>query len=125
VIFKYLLAWIPMVFIAIHNGTVREFVFAKKLPELRAHQLSYLTGILFFAVYTWLISLRWALQSAGQALIVGLLWLSLTVAFEFVFGHYAARHSWEKLLQDYNIFTGRLWVLVLLSLTFLPLIVLK
>jgi hypothetical protein len=123
VILKYALAWIPMVFIAILNGAFREIVFAKRLSELPAHQLSCLTGILLFGAYTWLISLKWPLQSTKQAMTVGFVWLILTVAFEFTFGHYVAHHSWAKLFQDYNILAGRLWVLVLLSVALLPTIV--
>lgn len=114
-----------MVFIAILNGTFRQFVFARMLSELRAHQLSCLTGVLLFCAYTWLISLKWPLQSARQAVTVGLNWLILTVAFEFIFGHYVAHQSWERLVQDYNILAGRLWVLVLLSVALLPLAVLR
>ena len=124
-ILRYVLAWIPMVFIAILNGAVREFVFSKMLSELRAHQLSCLTGILLFFGYTWLLSLKWPLESTGQAVTIGLVWLVLTIAFEFSFGHYVAHNSWEKLFQDYNIPAGRLWLLVLLGVTFLPLIVFK
>ena len=123
VILTYSLAWIPMVFLAILNGIFRESVLAKRLSESRAHQLSCLTGLLLFFGYTWLLSLRWPLESTSQALTVGFIWLVLTVAFEFSFGHYVAHHSWEKLLQDYNIHAGRLWVFVLLGVTFLPLIV--
>ena len=57
VILKYSLAWIPMVFIAILNGIFREAALSKRLSELRAHQLSYLTGLLLFFGYTWLLSL--------------------------------------------------------------------
>jgi hypothetical protein len=124
-ILKYSLAWLPMVFIAIVNGIFRESVFAKTLPELRAHQLSCLTGVLLFFAYTWLISFKWPLQSAKQAMAVGVVWLCLTVAFEFSFGHYLLQHSWEKLFQDYNILAGRLWTFVLLAVTFLPLLVFK
>jgi hypothetical protein len=125
VILKYSVAWIPMVFIAILNGIFRESVFAKAVPELRAHQLSCLTGVLLFFGYTWVISLIWPLQSAKQAMSVGFLWLILTIAFEFTFGHYVVQHSWERLFQDYNILAGRLWVFVLLAVAFLPLIVFK
>jgi hypothetical protein len=125
VILKYSFAWIPMVFIAILNGIFRESVLVKNLSELRAHQLSCLTGILLFFGYTWLVSLKWPLESTRQALIIGVVWLLLTVAFEFSFGHYVAHHSWARLLQDYNILAGRLWVLVLLAVTLLPLIVFK
>jgi hypothetical protein len=125
VILKHSIAWVPMVFIAILNGMFREAVFAKTLSELRAHQLSCLTGGILFFGYTWLISLKWPLESTKQALVVGVVWLVLTVVFEFVFGHYVAHHPWERLFQDYNILAGRLWVLVLLAVTFLPLIVFK
>ncbi len=125
VILKYSLLWIPMIFIAILNGALREFVLAKKFSELRPHQLSCLTGVLLFGAYTWLISLKWPLQSTKQAMAAGLVWLMLTVAFEFVFGRYVARHSWDRLFQDYNIIAGRLWVLVLLGVTLLPTIVFK
>ncbi len=122
---RYLIAWIPMVFIAILNGALRQLVLTKSFSELHAHQLSCLTGIILFGVYTWLISLRWPLQSAKQALAVGLIWLILTIAFEFTFGHYLAHQSWEKLFHDYNILAGRLWVFVLLAVVFLPVIVFK
>jgi hypothetical protein len=125
VILKYSLAWIPMVFIAILNGIFRESVLAKALSELRAHQLSCVTGILLFFGYTWLLSLKWPLESTGQAVLIGIIWLLLTVAFEFSFGHYVAHHSWARLVQDYNILAGRLWVVVLLGVAFLPLIVFK
>ena len=42
------------------------------------------------------------------------------MAFEFSFGHFVAGHSWSRLFQDYNLFAGRLWVLVLLWLTLAP-----
>ena len=119
-ILKYSLAWVPMVVIAILNGAFRELVFAKTLSELRAHQLSCLTGILLFGAYTRLIGLKWPLQSKNQTVAVGLVWRILTDAFEFTFGRYVAHHSRERLFQDYNILDGRLWVLVLLAVALLP-----
>ena len=38
------------------------------------------------------------------------LWLGMTLAFEFLFGHYIAGKSWSLLLADYNLAAGRLWV---------------
>jgi hypothetical protein len=48
------------------------------------------------------------------------MWLGLTVAFEFLFGHFARGLSWKELLHDYDILSGRLWVLVLLWITVAP-----
>ena len=49
--------------------------------------------------------------SARQALLIGLFWLALTLLFEFGFGRYRG-NSWEKLLADYNLLEGRLWLLI-------------
>jgi hypothetical protein len=37
---SYVLLWIPLVFIAIFNGVVRELGYATFLSELTAHQIS-------------------------------------------------------------------------------------
>jgi hypothetical protein len=122
-ILRYTLAWIPMVLIAIINGALRELTYGKALPDLRAHQISCGIGVLLFGVYTWCLSLKWPLESMAQAISVGLIWLCLTVAFEFLFGHYVGHHPWSRLLADYNLLAGRLWSLVVLSVATLPLAV--
>jgi hypothetical protein len=48
---KYLLAWFPMVLIATANGAMREVWYTKRLGELRAHQLSCVSGSLLLGVY--------------------------------------------------------------------------
>lgn len=117
---RYLLAWLPMIVIGILNGGLREMLFRKWLPELRAHQVSTVTGIVFFGLYIWFLTGRWPLASGAQAVAVGLLWLALTVAFEFLFGRYIGGHPWSRLLHDYDLRAGRLWPLVLLWLTIAP-----
>ena len=124
-ILKYTIAWIPMVFIAIANGTVRQFGYGRFVNELTAHQISCFTGIILFLIYTFAVSVRWPFENARQERIVGLIWLVLTIAFEFIFGHYAAGHTWDRLLQDYNILAGRLWALVLVALAFMPYLVFR
>jgi hypothetical protein len=51
---KYLLAWIPMVLIAIANGALRQAWYGKHLGELQAHQVSTVSGVLLFGAYIWL-----------------------------------------------------------------------
>jgi len=121
----YFFLWFPMVVIAILNGTFRVKFMSRYLDDLKAHQLSVLTGIMLFAIYIWIITGYWIIESASQAWMIGLMWLLLTVLFEFVFGHYVMKNSWEKLLADYNIFKGRLWVVVLIWTTIAPYIFFK
>ncbi len=118
--FKYVLAWIPMVFIAIANGIFRESVIAPYVSELSAHQLSTLSGIILMSLFIWLVLHFWRLQSAKQAIIVGLMWISMTILFEFVFGHYVVGHPFSRLFQDYNLFSGRVWALFLIWIAVLP-----
>ena len=65
----------------------------------------------------------WPLASNGQALAVGLIWLGLTVAFEFLFMHHVRGMPWSRLLHDYNVLEGRVWVFVLLWVFLAPLVV--
>lgn len=122
---KYFIAWIPLVFIAIANGLLREHIIANRITELHAHQVSTATCILFFSIYIWVILRTWKPESTEQTIHIGLLWLGLTVVFEFLFGHYIAGHSWSRLLHDYNIFAGRVWIMVLVWIALVPYIFYK
>jgi hypothetical protein len=120
---KCILLWIPMVFIGIANGVIRQAGYGRLMSELRAHQLSTLTGIILFLIYVSLVSLRWPFGSSRQAVTIGAIWIGSTAAFEFLFGRYIAGHSWSRLLQDYNILAGRLWLLVLVALAVAPYVI--
>ena len=116
----YILAWFPMMGIAIVNGILREKLMAPRMRELSAHQLSTLTLVILFGLYfLGLFRLR-PLPSAGAAMTLGLIWLGMTVAFEFGFGHYVAGHSWTRLLKDYDLRAGRVWILILLWVAAAP-----
>ena len=109
--FTYFLLWIPMLFIAIANGGLRELLVKKWMNDLAAHQLSTFTLLVFFSVYIFLIIRKFPPSSSAKALMIGLVWIALTLIFEFGFGRWRG-HSWATLLQDYNIFKGRLWLFV-------------
>jgi hypothetical protein len=117
---KYALAWFPMVAIAIANGALRESWYGQHLAELTAHQLSTLTAILLFGIYIWFVVRFWPPTSKAEAIAIGLLWLVMTIVFELLFGHFVAGHAWERLLQDYNLLAGRVWVLVLVWVAVAP-----
>lgn len=117
---RYLYAWFVLLAIAMVNGALRELTYGKYVSELSAHQLSCLTGILLFAVAIHRYMRRWPFASARQALGVGLFWMALTVAFEFLFFHYVGGHAWAALLANYDLSAGRLWPLILLWVAFAP-----
>jgi hypothetical protein len=117
---RYTLAWFILMVVAIINGAIREAISMNSLGDLPAHQVSTLTGIILLGVVIWALSRWWPLTSARQAWTVGLIWLAMTIAFEFLFGHFVMGHPWSKLLHDYNIFAGRVWLLVLIWTTIAP-----
>lgn len=117
---KYVIAWFPMVILAIANGLVREAWYGDILDERTAHQVSTLAALILFGVYIRFVVRRWPPASPARAVAIGLLWLALTVAFEFLFGHYVAGHPWGRLLRDYDLSAGRLWVLILAMVTAAP-----
>ena len=114
-----------MVFIAIANGITRDLGYRRYVTELTAHQISTLTGAVLFAIYTWALSLRWPLPSTAQAFAIGAVWVVLTITFEFLFGRFVAKSTWRKLVTDYNLLKGRVWVLILLWVFVLPYVVFR
>lgn len=122
---RYVATWVPMVFIAIANGAVREVWYAKRVSELRAHQISTASGVLLLGVYMWFIVRQWPPESGQVAVAMGMTWSALTVAFELLFGRYVARHSWGRLLRDYNLFAGRVWLLMLIWVATAPCVFLQ
>jgi len=120
IIVIYIMGWFGLVILAIVNGAVRKKFYGHYMSELIAHQLSTLTAIFLFGIYIWCTMGIWKIDSGKQALIIGSIWLIITIIFEFLFGHYVIGNSWSKLLHDYNLFKGRVWVLVLIWTTFAP-----
>ena len=117
---KYFIAWFPMFVIALANATIREVVYKRYVGELAAHQISTLTACILVAVYVWVLSNYLGIQSAGQAIGIGLMWLIMTVAFEFGFGHFIVGDPWSRLLHDYNVLHGRVWSLFVLWIAVAP-----
>jgi hypothetical protein len=115
----YLLAlavWLWLFVLAFSLGAVRELLVAPAIGEQAAHvvgTLAFVAGLLgLTAVFVRRIRPR---CSPTGLWLVGLLWLALTVAFEFLFFHFLAGKPWEVLLADYNVLRGRIWVLVPLA----------
>ena len=116
---KPFLFWLPMILIAFANATIREVLLIKHLSEIRAHQLSTITLIIFCSIYTWYVLPYLDVHNSKKAFLIGLIWVVLTVAFEFTLGRLTNK-SWEHLFQDYNLLSGRIWLLFIICLFLLP-----
>ena len=117
---KYLTAWFVMLLVAVANGAVRDFTYGRHMEELTAHQLSTATGVLLLGIVIRGFVRLYPPSSGREAISIGLLWMALTVAFEFLFFHYVGGHSWSALLGNYNVLKGRVWVVVLAWIAIAP-----
>jgi hypothetical protein len=117
---RYVLAWFPMLVLAIANGALRQLTFGKRVSELHAHQLSTAIGSVVMGIFIWFIIRSWPATSSRQAVSIGLIWVSLTVIFEFAMGRFLMHQPWQRLIQDYNLAAGRVWVLFLIWLGLAP-----
>ncbi len=113
--------WLLLLVLAILNGAARDLFITPQQGEAAARAVSSLTLIGIILAVTWVFLAR---SQTGYSLIelftIGTVWVLASIAFEFAFGRLALKKSWASLLQDYNLFQGRLLVLVWLAELFAP-----
>ena len=119
---KSLGIWVILVVSAIVVATFRISVLLPPLGDQTAHQLGTVIYLIvqFTIIYIFIKKMR--VKEIKTLLGIGFLWVVITIIFEFVFGHYVMGHSWLKLFADYNVFNGRLWILVLINNIAAPLV---
>ena len=121
-ILRALLAWFALMVIAVLNGAFRVAVLNPRLGERTGHVISTVMLCALILGVTGLLIGWIGPSSIRDGARVGAMWLALAVTFEFGFGHFVARKPWQELLVDYDIAAGRVWVLVLVTTLFAPLL---
>ena len=119
-VLRAVLIWCALLVIASINGIAREAVLIPRMGEVAGRAVSTIALSVLIVMLTW-ISIAWiAPRSTSQAWMIGVIWVALTLAFEFLAGHYVFRNPWSRLLEDYNVLRGRIWILVLLTTVTAP-----
>lgn len=119
---RALAVWCLLLLLAVVNGGVRDAWLSPALGDTAGRAISSMLLSLLILVATWL-TIHWiGPVTAAQAMTVGVVWVALTLAFEFGVGHYGFGKSWAELLADYDLRRGRIWVLVLLATFVAPLL---
>jgi hypothetical protein len=120
VFLKAVALWGLLLLLALANGFTREALLAPRLGAAWSQPLSGLALALMIFVVT-LVLLPWlGLLRPQQYWHIGLLWLILTVSFEFLFGLLVLGRDPAALLAAYDITTGNLWLLVLAAILVSP-----
>jgi len=112
VVVRALVVWVLLAVVAVANGVARNFLLEPRIGEAIAH----VAGTIVLCALIFLVTLAtvgWIGPTRPlEASLIGLLWVVLTLSFEFLAGHFLFGHPWERLLGDYNISRGRFWILV-------------
>ena len=105
-------AWLGFAGIAIICGGLRVKLLEPWLGEAKAHVLgTALVCVLLMAAIQLFVGAS-GLSGTWPLMRIGAFWTLLTICFEFAFGLLVLKKSFEELFADYNIFKGRVWLLV-------------
>jgi len=121
VFIRSLLVWLLFIPLAIANGALRDLLLTPALGETLGRAISSVTLSVLILGLTLLVVRRLGVDTVPWLLIVGGFWAVLTVLFEFTFFVLVMGHPLNELLQDYDLFRGRLWLLVLATTFLAPL----
>ena len=120
--------WVVFAIITVFFGAFREIIFIPATGLEGNLARAILLPLAFFYIFslTFLLFKKTSVPfSLSDSMKIGLLWLILTLIFEFSFGGLIMGHSFEKLLADYNLLEGKTWSLFLVCMLIAPYIVVK
>ncbi|NNG17381.1 MAG: hypothetical protein HKM89_12955 [Gemmatimonadales bacterium] len=118
------LVWLLFGVVAFASGGLREAILVPRLGEHLAHQIgSVMVAAVIGLIAIWFI--RRLGPTASEALTIGVLWVAMSVAFELGFFGLGMGEPWGRLVRDYNILGGRLWLLVLIVQLVTPYLVVR
>lgn len=117
---RALAVWLFLSVLAVSNGVVRKALLAPRFGEHAGHVISTLVLCAVIFGVAWLSSSWMGAERVRDAAWIGVFWVGLTLAFEWLAGHYLFGNSWGRLAADYNVLRGRVWVLVLLATALAP-----
>jgi hypothetical protein len=112
--------WLGILVLASLNGAVRDLLLMPHLGDTVARAISTVVLCALILLVTWR-TIGWLRPGGGrEAWLIGAWWLGLTLAFEFLAGHFLFRKPWAALLADYDLRQGRIWVAVLVTTLLAP-----
>lgn len=108
-------AWLGFAGIAIICGALRVKLLEPWLGEARAHVVGTLLVCVLLLAAIQLFVAASGLTDTWPLMRIGAYWTLLTICFEFLFGKLVLKKELDELFADYNIFKGRVWLLVLVT----------
>lgn len=85
-VIRSLLVWLCFIPVAILNGGLRQYVLDRYLGEVGANALSGVLLSLFILLISWLLLPRIVKYNRKESYQIGIVWMLLTIGFEFTSG---------------------------------------
>lgn len=117
--------WVIIAIFAVINGLFRESTLSPHFGESVALPASGITLSIIIFTIIYLSFKLFGKNEYRTYLYIGIQLVTMTLIFEFLFGHYVIGKSWSELLQVFNILKGDLFTIALLVSLFSPLLVAK
>lgn len=100
--------WLIIIAVETAHGVLRALLLVPIVGDFSARQLSVFTGSLLIFIVT-LLLIKWIdAKSTVQLVMVGALWVILTILFEVMLGRLVLDLSWDRITEDYDITRGGL-----------------
>ena len=121
---KSILIWLTFIPLAILNGGLRENILDPMLGKKIANPISCFILCCMVFLVTYIFLHRLGNGTVKQYIMIGLLWILLTIVFETALSLFMGL-KFKEIINSYNIATGNFWLLVVIFIGFTPLLVSK
>jgi hypothetical protein len=98
ILLRSIAIWLIFIVIESINGTIRTLWLVPLLGDLRAHQISFVTGSLLILTIATIFVSWLKISSLSRSIGIGVLWMLLTAVFEVGLGGYLAIHGHKSRL---------------------------
>ena len=117
---RALVVWLLLLLVAVLNGAVRETFITPRVGDQAGRALSSLMLACLIILIGQLTAAWLAIEHNRNAWETGLIWLALTLAFEFFAGHFVFGTPWKAIVAEYDVMQGRIWIVVLIATLLSP-----
>ena len=119
---RALVVWLVIIAVETVHGILRTLLLVPMMGDFPARQISVFTGSLLIFGVT-LLFINWiAARTTLQLLMVGTIWVLLTILFEITLGRLVLDLSWDRITEDYDITRGGFLGFGLLFMALSPLL---
>jgi hypothetical protein len=118
-VLRALVAWVLIMAAETVHGVLRQLWLVPVVGDLRARQIGVAIGSAIILAIAVALTRRLGARTLRAQLVVGLLWVTLTIAFEAGLGALLGLTR-ERMLADYNLAEGGFMAFGLLIMLFAP-----